>query len=87
MTGYNKKMNLRDTYFYLQMKLLKAGDRVELLDMPNDPDPVPVGTQGTVVSNVPDPCNMAENIIGVEWDNGRTLNLCTEIDRAMKLEN
>ena len=82
---YNRKMTLRDAYFHLQAKLLRVGDRIEMLDMPNDPDPIPEGTQGTVVSVTIDPFDQAEHIIGVDWDNGRTLNICTKEDRVMKL--
>lgn len=68
------------------MKLLKAGDRIELLDMPDDPCPITAGTKGTVVSNTVDPCDRAEHLISVDWDNGRKLGLCSKVDRAMKLE-
>jgi len=84
--AYDRKMILRDMYFHLQMMLLEVGDRVELLDMPDDPNPIPEGTQGIVKSMNDDPCDDAEYIIGVKWDNGRTLNLCSKVDRVMKLE-
>jgi hypothetical protein len=83
---YNRDMPLRDMYFHLQMKLLKIGDRVELLDMPDDPNPIKEGTRGTVESITDDPCDKAEYIIGIGWDNGRTLNLCSKVDRVMKIE-
>jgi len=84
--AYNRNFHSRDMYFHIQMFLLKAGDRVELLDMPDDPNPIEEGTKGTVISMTDDPFDEAEYIISVQWDNGRTLNLCTKVDRVMKLE-
>lgn len=67
-------------------KLYLKGDRVELLAM-EDPQAVPVGTQGTV--------EHAEDVdfgggdrftqISVAWDNGRTLMACVPPDRVRKL--
>jgi len=53
------------------MTTCKKGDRIRLLAMPADQDPIPVGTRGTVtfVNNGIFPQ------IGVAWDNGRTLML------------
>jgi hypothetical protein len=52
--------------------LPKAGDRIRLVAMPSDPDPIPAGSLGTVVA-------VFEHIgwtqIDVDWDNGRTLML------------
>ena len=45
------------------------GTRIELIQMGNDPRPVPPGTRGTVVY-VDD---MGQ--IGMQWDNGRSLSL------------
>jgi hypothetical protein len=47
---------------------LPVGARIELLAMPNDPDPVPAGTRGTVTGG-----NGGQ--VYVNWDNGRTLML------------
>lgn len=44
--------------------------------MPNDPDPIPVGTEGTVTGGSEPSFNMAGQI-WVEWDNGRSLILLT----------
>jgi hypothetical protein len=54
--------------------------------MPDDPNPIEEGAKGTVISKTHDPFDDTEYIIGVQWDNGRTLNLCTKVDRVMKLE-
>ena len=50
------------------------GDRIELIHMPDDPNPLPAGSQGTVMW-----VNMlgigGEYQIAVKWDSGRTLML------------
>ena len=46
-----------------------VGLRIELIEMVNDPDPVPSGTLGTVIFVEPD------GSIAVAWDNGRSLSL------------
>ena len=51
---------------------LRTGDRIRLLSMPDDPDPVPVGALGTVV-RVRD--YGAWSQVDVAWDNGRSLML------------
>jgi hypothetical protein len=53
-------------------KSLKTGDRVRLISMPNDPDPLPVGALG-VVLRVIDHGDWQQ--IEVAWDNGRKLML------------
>ena len=51
---------------------LKKGDRIRLVSMPQDPDPIPVGSLGTVVA-VHDHRDWMQ--IDVDRDNGRTLML------------
>lgn len=57
---------------------VKPGDRIELLKMENDPNPIPVGTKGTVkdVNQLGD-----EAQIMVKWDNGRGLMLSYPHDK------
>lgn len=55
-------------------KGVAAGTRIVLLSMPDDPDPVPEGTRGTVL-------RANEDQLIVEWDNGRSLNVLIGIDR------
>lgn len=60
------------------------GDRIRLVCMPNDPDPVPEGSTATVTGLVlygtqSQPQHMDQ--IQVVWDNGRTLNLAPVCDR------
>lgn len=55
------------------------GTRVQLDQMGDDPCPVPEGTKGTVV---------AVDDIGslhVEFDNGRSLGICPEVDKFHKI--
>lgn len=58
--------------------IVKPGDRIELISMANDPDPIPPGTQGTVkfIHKLTDWAQ-----IDVDWDNGRSLMLVTPEDQ------
>jgi hypothetical protein len=53
----------------------KAGDRVQMVFMPNDPEPIPVGTTGTVVdvNDMPWGQDRMTQVM-VKWDNGRNLS-------------
>jgi len=57
---------------------VEVGMRIKLIAMHDDPDPVPPGTIGEVinVSNV-----FGDTIIGVKWENGRTLNVIKGVDK------
>lgn len=51
---------------------LELGCRIELVSMPEDPDPMPVGSQGTVVSITRLPWfGTPTTQIGVDWDNSK----------------
>lgn len=50
------------------------GSRIRLISMPDDPDPIPPGTCGTVDYY----SNGAQ--LTVKWDNGRSLRLLVGID-------
>jgi hypothetical protein len=53
----------------------KPGDRVKLVFMPNDPDPIPEGTTGTVREVVDLPWGQDRMTqVHVAWDNGRSLS-------------
>jgi hypothetical protein len=56
------------------------GKRVRLINMPNDPHPVPVGTEGTI-----DHIDGAGHI-HVKWDNGSSLSLIPGVDKWEILE-
>ena len=54
----------------------RQGDRIRLVSMTGDPDPIPVGQLGMVVSVSRHGSGKdAWNQIDVAWDNGRTLML------------
>ena len=60
----------------------QPGDRIGLVAMPDDPDPVPPGTTGTVTSV--EQHGTGRNAwlqVEVDWDNGRKLMLTTPPDR------
>ena len=60
----------------------RKGDRIRLLAMSDDPDPIPVGQLGTVVSvSRHGGGKDAWHQIDVAWDNGRTLMLVSPPDR------
>ena len=62
---------------------LKKGDRIRLVSMPQDPDPIPFGSLGTVVE-VYEHCDWIQ--VEVDWDNGRKLMLSLPEDRVAIVE-
>ncbi|TXI53739.1 DUF4314 domain-containing protein [Mycolicibacter arupensis] len=55
---------------------IQPGDRVKIAGgMPNEPDPLPIGTMGTVVRVLE-----SSGQIDVDWDNGRSLFLLADVD-------
>jgi len=60
-------------FFRTDIQNPMIGKRVRLIHM-EDPEPIPVGTEGTIVGVDPVGYQM-------EWDNGRTLTLIPEEDR------
>lgn len=57
----------------LNLAKLRAGNRIKLIQMGADPDPVPPGTIGTVTGTCWLP-GLEELQIHVKWDNGRFLS-------------
>jgi hypothetical protein len=57
---------------------LPPGTRIRLIAMPDDPDPVPPGTAGTIKTWT---AHQGWAQIQVVWDNGRHLSLCFPPDR------
>ena len=62
---------------------LRIGDRIRLIEMVDDPDPIPVGATGTVIgiSHHDDDDDELWHQIDVKWDQGRTLMLTLPPDR------
>lgn len=59
----------------------RPGDRIKLIAMPDDQDPVPAGSTGTVTFvNEHGSGERAWFQIGVDWDNGRGLMLSVPPD-------
>lgn len=60
------------------MTQAKVGDRIMLLQMENDPNPIEVGSLGTVTAI----SSFLNDIqISVKWDSGRTLSLVCPPDK------
>ncbi len=70
------------------MQSLEIGQRIRLIEMPDDPDPIPPGSEGTIMG-VRDLCTPTDGYysryreaqIDVDWDSGRTLMLIYPKDR------
>jgi hypothetical protein len=63
---------------------LKQGDRIRLISMPQDPDPIPVGSLGTVIA-VHNHRDWMQ--VEVDWDNGRSLMLSLPEDSIEIVKN
>ena len=60
------------------MTSVKPGDRIKLINMPDDPDPIPAGSEGLVIDVTDGP--LAQ--ITVQWIGmNRTLALIPGVDR------
>jgi len=56
---------------------IRPGDRLCLISMPDDPDPIPAGSEGVVVEVTEGPLAQIE----VRWDNSsRSLSLIPGVD-------
>ena len=63
------------------IRLPRVGDRIRLLCMTDDPDPIPAGQTGTVLGVASHGAgNDAWHQIDVRWDGGRTLMLVSPPD-------
>mgnify|MGYP006286756287 CR=1 FL=1 len=61
---------------------VQIGSYIELRNMPDDPNPIPVGTRGTVHSAVR---MSTEWHISVDWENGRSLCVIYPFDTFVVL--
>ena len=59
----------------------QPGDRIRLVAMHDDPDPIPTGQLGTVVGVRSHAGKPPWHQIDVAWDSGRTLMLVSPPDR------
>ena len=71
-------MNRAEQVEYLKA-LLPVGTRLMLKKMPNDPNPIPEGTTGTVTGID------GLGTIRMQWDNGRALALVPNVDEFEKI--
>lgn len=62
------------------------GQRIELVAMADDPDPIPIGTRGTVRNATRVGGRDGFLQIDVAWDNGRTLMLTVPPDRYRPID-
>ena len=64
------------------IQIPKPGDRIRLVAMPDDPDPIPTGEVGTVIEVMHHgDGHDAWYQVHVQWDHGRTLMLTLPPDR------
>jgi len=70
------------------MTVPRPGDRIKLIAMPDDPNPVPVKGTGTVTFvKEHGSAERAWLQIGVDWDNGRGLMLSVPPDKVDVIPN
>jgi len=66
---------------------LKGGDNIVLIYMKDPYSPIAGGTKGVVNYVTKDPFDKNEEIISVDWENGRSLNLVSSEDIWIKTED
>lgn len=49
------------------------GKRIKMIEMVEDPNPIPNGTMGTIY-------NVGYDVLNVKWDNGRNLGVVVNVD-------
>ena len=62
--------------------IVTKGSRIRLLSMPDDPDPIPAGSEGVVI----EVCGGSLPQLEVRWDCGRSLSLIPGVDRFIIIE-
>lgn len=61
---------------------LRPGDRIRLIEMPNDPAPIEPGTEGVIGYVQENLFGDGRNQVSVEWDGPRMLSLIVPPDRV-----
>ena len=77
------ELNIPDRWAYRREcaeRNYPPGTRIRLLEMSDDPNPVPAGTCGTVLA-----VDDAGQLL-MQWDNGRSLSLIPGVDNCEVLE-
>lgn len=65
----------------------RTGDRVTLVAMENDPDPIPSGSEGTVVHVAELKFDDEPQLqVSVKWDNGRSLSCLVPPDVLVRTD-
>lgn len=62
---------------------LKPGDRIRLISMTDDPNPIPTGATGTVAGSY---LHDGWTQVDVDWDSGRSLMLTIPPDVIERIE-
>lgn len=65
--------------------IYKKGDRIEMIFMGNDPDPIAPGSQGIITHISEDVFGKGTAEVSVDWDNGRSLSVCLPQDKVKKI--
>ena len=60
------------------------GDRIEMVEMPDDPNPINPGTKG-IVKDIQTIYTFGEDHLFVDWENGSKLNVIVGIDKIKVL--
>jgi hypothetical protein len=80
---YLKEFNIfNEVHVNPPIESLKNGDRIELISMWDDLDPIQPGEKGTILRIEP-----YSKTIEMKWDNGRTLNLLHDQDQFKIIDN
>jgi hypothetical protein len=81
MVRFHKRMLANERRQQQRLAPVRAGDRIRLVAMQGDPDPIQIGAVGTVIACRPNGGGHdAWHQIDVAWDNGRTLMLVAPPD-------
>ena len=65
--------------------MIEEGDRIEMVKMPHDPDPITPGTRGTVMHVEQVRTDRPRTQLTVSWDNERSLSVVIPPDHVRKV--